>query len=152
MSENKNLTLLRAMIGKEGIPSPSPFANWLKGIIREVDHNRLSVEFTIRKDMTNPARILHGGVTAGMIDEVMGILVFTLQLETFYPTISLSVDYFGSAKEGDVVLVTAEVVKQGKTVINLKGSVTNAQGKLLAQASSNLVASQIVVKREEPQS
>jgi uncharacterized protein (TIGR00369 family) len=94
--------------------------------------------------------ILHGGVTAGMIDEVMGTLVFLLQLPAFYPTISLSVDYFASAKVGEVVTVTAEVVKQGKTVINLKGTVVNAQGKVLAQASSNLVASQMQAK--SPQS
>jgi acyl-coenzyme A thioesterase 13 len=74
---------------------------------------------------------------------VMGMTVYVMETEFFYPTINLNMDYFATAKEGDTVIVTAEVLRQGKTLIHMKASLTNDKGKLLAQGSSNLVASPI---------
>jgi len=138
---NKRLEFLRGYIGKEFKGSLSPYSHWLKGKPLEVKEGALTFEFLVRKEMTNPIGTLHGGVIAGMIDEVMGVTFFTLNTENFYPTISLNIDYISSATEGENVRVTTSVIKKGKTVITLRAEVKNKEDKLLAQASSNIVFS-----------
>jgi acyl-coenzyme A thioesterase 13 len=134
---------LQNLVGKEFTESPSPFGTWLKGKIVAAESDSLTVSFIVRKEMTNPFGILHGGMTAAMIDEVMGILCFTLSTEQYYPTVNLSIDYFASAKTQDTVIVTAKVVRKGKTIVNLFATLTNDKGKILAQATSNLIAQNI---------
>lgn len=144
--ENKRLQLLQSFIGKPFSGSPSPFAKWLNGTVISVDKNSVEFEFTVRKEMTNPVGMLHGGVTSSMIDDCIGVNFMILGLENFYPTINLSVDFFNSASENDTVLVRTELIKLGKTVINFNAVVINQNnGKLVAKASSNLVISPIKI-------
>ncbi len=144
--ENKRFQLLQSFIGKPFSGSPSPFAKWLNGTVISVDENSVEFEFTVRKEMTNPVGMLHGGVTSSMIDDCIGVNFMILGLENFYPTINLSVDFFNSASENDTVLVRTELIKLGRTVINFNAVVINQNsGKLVAKASSNLVISSIKI-------
>lgn len=143
--ENERLRYLKSFVGKPFTKSPSPFAHWLQGTVLEVNADSVEFQFTVRKEMTNPVGMLHGGVTSAMIDDCMGINFFVLGLDYFYPTINLNVDFFSPAREGDKVHVRTQVVKQGKSIINLRAEVFNADRKLLAQASSNLAASKIKI-------
>lgn len=144
--ENKRFQLLQSFIGKPFSGSPSPFAKWLNGTVVSVNENSIEFQFEVRKEMTNPVGMLHGGVTSSMIDDCIGVNFMILGLENFYPTINLSVDYFNSASENDTVLVRTELIKLGKTVINFNAVVINQNdGKLVAKASSNLVISPIKI-------
>lgn len=143
--ENKRLQLLQSFIGKPFSGSPSPFAKWLNGTVVSVDENSVEFQFEVRKEMTNPVGMLHGGVISGMIDDCMGVTFFILGLEYFYPTINLNVEFFSSAKEGETVTVQTKVVKQGRTIINLKAEVMNEEQKVIAFATSNLAVSQIKI-------
>lgn len=101
-------------------------------------------QFMIRKEMTNPVGMLHGGVISGMIDDCIGVNFFIPGLEYFYPTINLNVEFFNPVTEGETVKVKRQVVRRGKTVINIKADVINESNKkLVAQATSNLVVSTI---------
>ena len=62
-----------------------------------------------------------------------------------YPSINLNVDFFTAAKEGEIVVVRTQVIKQGKSIINIKADVINNKQRLVAQASSNLIASNIKI-------
>ena len=115
------------------------------GKVVSATENSVAFAFTVRKEMTNPAGMLHGGVTAGMIDDCMGVTFFILGLDYFYPTINLNIDFFAPANQGETVLVSTQVVKQGKTVINIKAEVLNQQTKLLATATANLAISNIKI-------
>lgn len=109
-----------------------------------MEDKSVEFQFTIRKEMTNPVGMLHGGVIAGMIDDCMGVNFFILGLKYFYPTINLNVEFFNPVAEGETVMVKTQVVKQGKTVINIKADMINEKTKkLVAQATSNLVVSSI---------
>ncbi|MEP6988102.1 MAG: PaaI family thioesterase, partial [Chloroflexota bacterium] len=97
------LEALRPYIGQELSMVPSPVAHWLKGILQEISENGMKIAFTVREDMTNPARILHGGIIATMLDDIMGISVMVKHnpdLSTFYSTVNLHVDYLASTREG----------------------------------------------------
>lgn len=142
--ENKRLQLLQSFIGKPFSGSPSPFAKWLNGTVLAVDENSVEFQFEVRKEMTNPAGTLHGGVICGMFDDCIGVNFMILGTEYFFPTINLNVEFFSPAKEGDTVLVKTTVVKKGKAVINVKADMFLSK-KMIASATSNLVVSQIKI-------
>ncbi|UII31158.1 PaaI family thioesterase [Fulvivirga ulvae] len=143
--DNNRLKLLKQYIGKPFSGSPSPFAKWLDGIVISASEKSVEFQFTVRKEMTNPVGMLHGGVISGMIDECIGVTFFVMGLEYFYPTINLNVEFFSAAQEGDTVRVQTQVVKQGKTIINIKADMLNESGKILASATSNLAVSGIKI-------
>ena len=142
--KNQRLEHIQSFVGKQFTESPSPFAHWLNGKVISAEVESVAFQFMIRKEMTNPVGMLHGGVISGMIDDCIGVNFFLLGLEYFYPTINLNVEFFNPATEGETVMVKTQVVKQGKTVINIKADVINESNKkLVAQATSNLVVSTI---------
>ncbi len=126
--------------------SPSPYGRWLNGFLQEASEDSFVMIYTVREDMTNPVKILHGGVTAGMVDDVMGMMLAALSDEFFFTTVNLSVDYLSSAKVGEKVSVHSKIVRKGKQIINAECRVSNADGKLIAKASSNCVVTNIKLK------
>ncbi|WET02382.1 PaaI family thioesterase [Flavobacterium sp. YJ01] len=144
--ENKRLLFLQSFIGKHFTDSPSPFAHWLNGKVIAVEEKSVEFEFEIRKEMTNPVGMLHGGVTAGMIDDCIGVNFMVLGLEKFYPTINLYIDYFNPVFENQTVIVKTKLEKLGKTIINIKAEVINKNTfKIVAQASANLAMSDVKI-------
>ena len=141
---NQVLEYFISNIGKNAAEmSPSALGRWLNGKLIAVEEGSLTVEFVVRKEMTNPGKILHGGVSASMMDDVIGMTVFSLGRENFYSTINLSVDYLLPAKVGDVVYVKSKVIRAGKTVINMECEVRNNEHKIVAKCTSNLVTTGI---------
>lgn len=143
--ENDRLKFVQSFIGKPFTESPSPFAHWLNGTVVHAEKDTVTFQFTVRKEMTNPVGTLHGGVIAAMIDDCMGVTFFVMGLENFYPTINLYVDFFNPVGVGKTIFVRTHVVKQGKTIINMKAEVLSDRKKLLAQATSNLAFSNIKI-------
>ena len=136
--ENEVLNRLRDNIGKELTNSPSPLGSWLKGTIRKVEHGSLTIEFKVREDMTNTARILHGGATAAIMDDTMGMTVASLGHESFFATVNLSIDYLSSANIGDIITATTKINREGRHIVNIDCVIVNAKGKLLSKGTSNL--------------
>lgn len=100
----------------------------------------MAVEFTVRSEMINPAGTFHGGVMAGIMDEVIGMTIFTLGKKNFFTSVNLVVDYFAPAKNEDRVTAIATVIKEGSSIINAQCEVWNTdKTKLLARGTSNLM-------------
>ncbi len=136
------LEALRPYIGQELSMVPSPVAHWLKGILQEISENGMKIAFTVREDMTNPAKILHGGIIATMLDDIMGITVMVKHnpdLSTFYSTVNLHVDYLASTREGATVIASSNVIKAGNKIANAEGWLHDSNGKLLAHATCNML-------------
>ncbi len=89
--------------------------------------------------MTNVVGILHGGMIAAIMDDFIGATIFALGRDGFYTTVDLSVDYFASANEGDVVTAKTRLVKAGQRVIHGECDLFNADGRLLARGRTNLL-------------
>ena len=62
--------------------------------------------------------LLHGGVTAGIIDDIIGATVFSMDLSKPFTTINNYIDYFSPAHEGDLIGARSSVIKMGKQIIN----------------------------------
>lgn len=140
-STNKNLLMLKTLEGQSTEKSASPFAHWLSGTFESIEEGSIQARYTVRKDMTNPAMILHGGVMAAIMDDLLGMSIFTLGLKEFYPSINLSLEYFTPAKVGDEVICKTLVVKKGRNVITMAAELRHQDGKLIAQGRSQSVSS-----------
>ncbi len=132
--------MLREAINRSGQHSPSPFMNWLNPVAKEIKYGSLTFEYTIRMEMTNPAGLLHGGVIAGIIDDLIGATVYSMEKVGHYVTVNLAVDYFAVARDGDIILAKSKVIKAGRKVINVECEVwSTTKNRLLAKGHSNLM-------------
>ena len=136
---NPVVELLKAEIGKDFSKSASPVGRWLNGSIQEVEEGRLVVQFEVREEMTNPMGILHGGMSALIIDEIAGAAVYTLNRDTFFTSINLSLDFLRSVPLGNKITAEAEVIRAGKTIINVECRIRNEEGEIISKAMTNLV-------------
>ena len=144
---NSALTFFQSQIGNSIEKSPSPLGNWLNGTFVEVKEGEMTLSFNIRKEMTNPLGILHGGSTAAIIDDVIGMTVYALGKEFAYVTVSLTIDFLDSAREGETIYAKAKVVRNGRTLVNVECHLLNATGKILAKGTSTLVVTSIKTQR-----
>lgn len=136
----KRLLFIQSFVGKEIKGSPSHYMNWLKPTVISAQHGELIFSYIVRNEMTNPHGTLHGGVAAGIIDDLIGATVYTLGLNHNFTTINNSIDYFAPAKEGDLIVAQTTIVKQGKTIINLQCEIFLPEKKrLIAKGYSNML-------------
>ncbi|MBA9073999.1 uncharacterized protein (TIGR00369 family) [Flavobacterium gossypii] len=141
---NEAFLFLKQHIGKEVTQSPSPFMNWLKPKMVSVEEGKLSFEYTIRKEMTNPFGTMHGGVIGAIIDDAIGATLISYGEPHFYVTINNVIDYFASAKENDVIISETAINKKGKTIVNAQCEIWNKdRTKLLAKGYTNLLKTDI---------
>jgi acyl-coenzyme A thioesterase 13 len=140
MNTNPILEAFKANLGKRTSDvGPSLFSKWLDGKLLAAEWGSLTFEFEVRPEFCNPAHILHGGVSASMLDEVMGATVFTLAKDAFFASLNLNVEYLRPAKVGEIVTVKSNVIRNGNTVVHVECAITNAEGAIVAKAVSNLV-------------
>jgi len=118
-------TLLRNSIGKQIEISPSPFMLWLKPVVIAVEEGSLTFEYTVRNEMTNPFGTLHGGVTAAIIDDIIGATLISYGEPVSYISINLVVDYFSAAKEGDTIIAQTQILKKGNRLVNAHCEIWN---------------------------
>jgi acyl-coenzyme A thioesterase 13 len=144
---NKALKFLKAQEGKDASLSPSALMRWLNPVLLSAEEGKLLLQYKVRKEWTNPMDVLHGGSTAAIIDDAIGVTTFSLGEDYFFTTINLNVDYFSTAKENDIILAETTIVKKGKQFINAKCVIWNQdKSRMIAQGISNLFKTEI--KRE----
>ena len=140
---NPVLQFFQSQIGKPFDHSQLSLSNWLSGTFVEVQEGALTMSFQVRKDMTNPIGILHGGAASAIIDDVIGMTAYALGKDFVYVTVSLSIDFLDNAKEGETIYAKTNVIRNGRTLVNVECQLTNESGKILARGTSNLVATTI---------
>lgn len=139
LSEQR-LNSLRQSLGKIITDSPSNFMNWLAPVLIKAESGVLACRYTVRKEMTNPYQILHGGVTAGIVDDLIGATVYTMGLNDRFTTVNNYIDYFAPAAEGDEITAETIIVKRGKTILNLQCEIhLPSKKRLIARGYSNML-------------
>ncbi|HUM52972.1 MAG TPA: PaaI family thioesterase [Chitinophagales bacterium] len=142
---NARVEFFKNQIGKDKWQFPYPLMDWMTAEAVEAEEGFVKMRFTVKEYMLNPIQILHGGVAATMLDELMGAAGFLMNRPVGYATINMNVDYLHSAKVNDVLIGEGKIIRAGKTVMHAEAKLTNADGKVIAKATSNLIATQIVV-------
>jgi len=126
-------------LGKLVTGSRSPAGNWLQFTLEHIAPGAATIALTVRPEMTNPYRHIHGGMMSLAIDEAIGWAVISLDTDNHYTTLNLNVDFLYAIREGERLRAAAAVVRSGKKIIHVECRVHDMQGRLLAKATSNLV-------------
>jgi uncharacterized protein (TIGR00369 family) len=130
---------LKQHIGKQITVSPSEAGNWLEFTLDHIEKGTATISLTIRPEMTNPYKHIHGGMMALVIDESVGWAVLSLESKVNFTTLNLNVDFLYAIKVGERLRAVSNVIREGKKIINVECLVYDMQDRLLAKASSNLI-------------
>lgn len=113
-----------------------PFAKLMGMRLVDLRLNEAVISINMRDDLRQPSGVLHGGVTATLIDTAMAFAVRTrLSKETATATINLTVHYLLPHLEGKAIC-TAKIVRAGKRIFTVSAEVENESGKLIATGLS----------------
>lgn len=113
-----------------------PFAKMIGMELVDMRIDEAVIKIEMRDELRQPAGVLHGGVTATLIDTAMAFAVITRLAEgERASTIDLTVHYLRPHTEGTFTC-TAKIVRAGKRIFTVSADVANSQGKLIATAVS----------------
>lgn len=107
----------------------------------EAERGRVVLRSTPGEEHYNPLGIVHGGLLCTLLDTVIGCATHTtLEQGTGYTSIELKVSYLRPVTlDTGPLTATGSVVKEGRRVVFAQGGVTDAEGNLVATASSSLL-------------
>ncbi len=137
---------MKSFTGKEFTESLSPLMRWLNPIIISAEQGALEFEYIIRPEWLNPAGNLHGGVTAAIMDDIIGATIISLDEPNFYSTINNVVDYFSTAGVEEKIIAATRIVKKGKQFVNAECEIWNCErSRMIARGTSNLFRTEIKI-------
>jgi uncharacterized protein (TIGR00369 family) len=115
------------LAGRHGI---DPLTKWI-GMTWE-DYDRVRV--TVRPELLNRAGLLAGPIAYTMIDYSMGSVLWRERSEDErIATLSISINYVQTAREGDIVCVS-ELDRRNDRIAVLRSEVRHEDGRLIATA------------------
>ena len=113
-----------------------PFSKLIGMRLVDLRIDEAVIAIDMRDDLRQPSGVLHGGVTATLIDTAMAFAVRTrLEADAATATIDLTVHYLRPLTEGSAIC-TAKIVRAGKRIFTVEADVQNREGKLIATGLS----------------
>ena len=117
------------------------------GFVTELDPDVISVDladqsmiisFNTKDYMRNPAKVVHGGVIAGMADSAMGILAIILHEGTYGVTADMTISFLRPVPMHTKIFVRSKCWKSGKTLtfMTCEGYLEESPDEVLFTASS----------------
>ncbi|MCU1288668.1 MAG: hypothetical protein JWN60_897 [Acidobacteria bacterium] len=114
----------------------NPFAKLIGMKLIDLKPEQATIVIEMRDELRQPHGILHGGVTATLIDTAMAYAVITcLEEKEKAATVDLTIHYLRPHAEG-AFSCTAKIVRAGKRLLTVSAEVVNEQGKQIATALS----------------
>lgn len=91
-------------------------------------------EMKVEEQHTNKMGTLHGGMTATLVDVISSLALLCTERGTGGVSVDMNITYISPAKMGEDILITAHVLKEGRSLSFASVDLTNkATGKLIAQ-------------------
>ena len=142
------LDYLRAMIARE-IPGPPIVALMNMDLVSATAGE---VTFTCEPNEShyNPIGAVHGGFACTVLDSVAGCAVHsTLPAGVGYTSLEIKVSYLRAiSTESGVLTAVGRVTKPGSRVAFAEAEITDAQGRLVATATSTLLVFPVAARTE----
>ena|SRR5215213_315496 len=126
---------------RDGVLPPPPIAMLMQFGIGSLEEGRVEFTAEVDESVYNPIGVVHGGLVCTLLDTVVGCAVHTTLPAGFgYTSIELKVNYLRPvhASSGPLTAV-GTVVKPGRRVAFSEGEVRDAEGRVVATASSSLL-------------
>jgi uncharacterized protein (TIGR00369 family) len=119
---------------------PTPPCAQLLGwrlVAQDIERGWVRIEFDAKPEFLNPAGFIQGGILAAMLDDTMGpAALVKSQGKTFTSTIDMNVSYMSAARPGKLY-GEGQVIQLGKTIGYLEAKLLDANGALIARATSS---------------
>lgn len=113
-----------------------PFSRLIGMKLVDLQMDTAVISIEMRDDLRQPSGVLHGGVTATLIDTAMAFAVRTrLPADAATATIDLTIHYLRPHLSGTLTC-TAKVVRAGKRIFTVSADVVGPEGKLIATGIS----------------
>nr|XP_055075586.1 acyl-coenzyme A thioesterase 13 [Misgurnus anguillicaudatus] len=129
LSLNSLKQIMRAMVNSSG------FDRVLSKVeIVSAAPGRVVCEMKVEEEHTNRGGTLHGGMTATLVDVISTTAIMYSERGAPGVSVDMNITYMNAAKVGEDVLITAQVLKQGRTLAFATVDLTNKEnGKMIAQ-------------------
>ena len=123
----------------------SPFTDPWEPLYSKKTDKSVSIGLRLARPHTNSRGLIHGGLIASLADNSMGYSCGqAMGWTTSFVTVSLAVDYIGSAQIGQWLAVECEVIKTGST-LSFAQSLIKADNVVIARANGTF---RVVPKKE----
>jgi uncharacterized protein (TIGR00369 family) len=118
----------------------NPFLELLQVGRVEAGAGRAWLELVVQQRHLRPLGILHGGVTAALLDTVLGLSASSQAPPDHYAvTVQLNVNFIRPAWEGEILVATGEALHTGRQTAVARGEVRTAGGVLAASGSATVM-------------
>ena len=122
--------------GFEPLLRKSPLTAPWEPLYARKTENAVIIGLRLARPHTNGRGLIHGGLIAALADNAMGYSCAQVTgWTTSYVTVSLAVDYIGSAQIGQWLAAECEVIKTGSTLCFAQ-SLIKADDVVIARASA----------------
>jgi len=133
--------------GFEPLFRKSPLTEPWEPLYQKKTERSVIIGLRLARPHTNGRGLIHGGLIAALSDNAMGYSCGQATgWTTSYVTISLTVDFVGSANIGQWLAIESDVIKTGSTICFAQ-SLIKADGVVIARASGTF---RVVPKKAEP--
>lgn len=124
---------------RRGMAGEGPRAGWRETVgarIAEVEEGRVVVELDAHAGHRHEGGVVQGGIITQIADAAMGTTLMTLQPEgESNTTVELKINFVRPVVEGRLRAV-GRVIEMKKSLLFAEADVLDAEGKLVARASS----------------
>ncbi|MDD4652631.1 MAG: PaaI family thioesterase [Methanothrix sp.] len=128
----------------------NPFFRLMGIEIGSYGNGEAELHMPVRPDMHNGVGWLQGGLYTALCDEAMALALFTiLEEETAIATISESTSFLQGVRSGRIT-ARARVVKKGRRVCFMEGSVSSEEGMLLTETRASFAIMAKATKVHRP--
>lgn len=120
---------------------PAPAAVLLGQELLDVDVHKgwVQVAYTVSQPLANRFGAMHGGMTAAMMDDVISLAAgLSVDWGQITPTLEMKVSYIRQGKLGSRLIAEARTIRRGSSVSFLEAELRDAEGALVATASSTI--------------
>ena len=113
-------------------------ANLLGMEIESVEPGRVQFTLSTRPDFANPHGMLHGGITATLLDSAMGCAVLSgLPPHVGFTTVDLAVTYLRPVSlDGVELRAHGEIIHLGRRIAAAEGRVIDGRDRLIATGTT----------------
>ncbi len=137
--ENSQLEILKKYEGYYITKKNSLINHWLGGRLISANYGSIQYEFQVRQNMLNLTGTLHGGIATAMMDDLMGITIFSLGETNFFASVSMQTHFLRPVPLNEKVVVTSNVIKHGRKIITIEVDLKLSNGKIAAKSISDLI-------------
>ncbi|HCR72110.1 MAG TPA: hypothetical protein DIW23_11750 [Anaerolineae bacterium] len=103
------------------------------GLTWFIENGILSAEFTLSESQQGPPGYVHGGASAAILDEAMGLVVWAAGYKV--AAVNLQVDYHKPLPLNQKIFVEAKVDQAEERKISSHAEITNADSTIFVSAS-----------------